>query len=144
MGFTGSHCEVTTLPACMLGDHGLPIRSWLLHAFHSSAGHERWTRGQHPKRARGLGPVPCSCLQQLVAAPYLIERSRLMYMRTWTFRCVMLPPNASLAAFIEDPSSVPAVWRVFSFEAVHDTLRLGAEPTLSAAAPGGLPNRDTE
>ena len=103
LGFTGAHCEEATLSACMLGDHLIPIRSWVLHAFHNNGGHERWrTPGQPGHKARAIGPVPCSCLQQLVAAPYLLERSRLQFMRPWTFRCVELPPNVSLAAYVED------------------------------------------
>ena len=30
LSFTGAHCEVATLPACVLGDHLIPIRAWVL------------------------------------------------------------------------------------------------------------------
>ena len=134
MGFAGADCEVATLPACMLGAHAIPIRSWVLHAFHDNAGHDRYTRREPANRGRGLGPVPCACLQQLVATPYMLERSRLMFMRGWTFRCIDLPPQTSLAAFVDSPAAFPeAGWRLFSFEAAHDALRLGAEPSLSEA-----------
>ena len=105
----------------MLGDHAIPIRSWVLHAFHENAGHWRSPPGTHG--VRDLGPVPCACLQQLVAAPFLLERTRLQYMRGLVVRCAELPPGVSLAAFVERP--VPGVWRHFSFAAAHDALRLG-------------------
>ena len=114
------------LPACMLGEHAIPIRSWVLHAFHENAGEWRSPPGTHG--VRDLGPVPCACLQQLVAAPFLLERTRLQYMRGLVVRCAELPPGVSLAAFVDRP--VPGVWRHFSFAAAHDALRLGAEPSL--------------
>ena len=126
IGFSGARCEVPVLPACMLGDHAIPIRSWILHAFHDSAGH--WRSPPGTQGVRDLGPVPCGCLQQLVAAPFLLERTRLQYMRGLVVRCAELPPDVSLAAFVERP--VSGVWRHFSFAAAYDALRLGVEPSL--------------
>ena len=126
IGFSGARCEVPDLPACMLGEHAIPIRSWVLHAFHDNAGHWRSPPGTHG--VRDLGPVPCGCLQQLVAAPFLLERTRLQYMRGLVVRCAELPPGVSLGAIVERP--VPGVWRHFSFAAAYDALRLGVEPSL--------------
>ena len=77
IGFDGPHCERPTLPACMLDEHLIPVRSWVLNAFHDNQGRKRWPgEGPHP-----IGPVPCQCLEQFVAAPFLLERTRLQYMR---------------------------------------------------------------
>ena len=86
--FTGPRCETPTLPACALGPRdAIPIRSWVLHAFHDGAGRHRWRDAGEP---HGLGPVPCECLQQFVAAPLLLERTRLKFMRGFVARCVCL------------------------------------------------------
>ena len=128
LGFEGPRCERNLLPACMLGDYALPIRSWVLHAFHDSAGHKRWPGG-----VRTIGPVPCQCLQQLVAAPFLIERSRLKYMRGFHVKCIELPPSVRLSAFIANPAVFATTWRRFSFAAAHDSLQVGVEPALRGA-----------
>ncbi|KAL1530584.1 hypothetical protein AB1Y20_001484 [Prymnesium parvum] len=125
LGFDGARCEVAQLPACMLADHPLPIRSWLLHAFHDGAAAARWPAH------RSLGPVPCECIVQLLAAPFLLERSRLQHMRAFRPSCLLLPPHVSLAALLAEPSA--ATWRRFSFAAAHDALRVGAEPSLHGA-----------
>ena len=160
IGFTGARCEVAELPARSLGDHAIPLRSWVLQAFHDNAGSWRWQSRGRISRARNVGPLPCGCLQQLVAAPFLLERSRLQYMAraAWTVQCVDLPSTTSLAAFVEQPAA--DAWRVFSFSAVspspsnrrrcsprgltsswlrnqrqaYDALRLGVEPSLRGDA----------
>ena len=57
LGFTGAHCEEATLSACMLGDHLIPIRAWVLHALEGGAGRTRWTQRANCRielqRARG-------------------------------------------------------------------------------------------
>ena len=133
MGFAGAHCEQALLPDCMLAGHAIPVRSWVLHAFHNRAGIARWAGrpGPHP-----IGPVPCACLRQFVAEPFLLERTRLQYMRGFSALCVHLPTELSLDAFLANPmrgAESYSYWRAFSFGAAHDALRLGVEPVLHAA-----------
>ena len=91
----------------------------MLHAFHEGAGREgRWARPRGGAQGSGgrshpIGPVSCECLRQLVSTPFLIERTRLQYMRGFTARCVELPAGQTLAAFLEDPTA--GQWRRFSF-----------------------------
>ena len=133
MTFTGPHCQTPVLPACVLDDgFAIPIRSWVLHAFHDGAGKGRWRDGGE---TRAIGPVPCACLQQLVSTPFFLERTRLQFMRGFVARCVDLPSNMTLRQFIEVPDApeMRRSWRRFSFAAAHDALRLGAEPALRGA-----------
>ena len=129
MGFAGDRCEIPQLSACMLGDHALPVRSWVLHAFHDNAGRDRWPgAGAHP-----IGPVPCECLLQFVSAPFFLERTRLQYMRGFVARCVRLPSSMTLEQFLARPPALAdsaRYWAAFSFEAAHDALRMGAHPSL--------------
>jgi hypothetical protein len=131
--FTGERCGQPLLPACMLGNFAIPIRSWVLHAFHENAGRSgRWIgSGSHP-----IGPVPCDCLQQFVATPFILERTRLQYMRGFTVRCIDLAAGHSLAEFLEEPEAAVRSWRRFSFGAAHDALRMSAEPSLRGASLG--------
>ena len=112
------------MPACMLDDYPLPIRSWVLHSFHDGAGHNRWPG------VRGIGPVPCQCLQQLVSAPFLLERTRLQYMRNFNVRCVELPAGVTLSTLIADPTAFKDSWARFSFSVAHDSLQMSVEPSL--------------
>ena len=93
LGYEGHDCAITLLPACEIGGgRAIPIRSWVLHEFHNRGSGERWrSRGE----AVGIGPVPCECLRQLVAAPFLLERSRMIWLHRQRFevRCVRLPPD---------------------------------------------------
>ena len=132
MGFEGPRCEIWLLPGCRLGDHPIPIRSWVLHAFHDNKRRRAWTG---PGKYHPLGPVPCSCLLQFVSTPYLLERTRLQFMRSFNVQCVDLPTGLTLAQFVEEPHVAQGAspWRVFSFGAVHDALRLGAMPALTGA-----------
>ena len=82
---------------------------------------------------RGIGPIPCQCLQQLLAAPFLIERTRLQYMRGFQVRCIELAPATTLAMALADPRRLAGAWRRFSFAAAHDALQLGVEPSLQSA-----------
>jgi len=133
MLFRGERCDIPLLPACTLagGRFSIPIRSWVLHVFHDGGTARRWARDG--ERATAIGPVPCTCLQQFVAEPFLLERTRLQYMRGFTARCVDLPPNVTLDRFLERPNAHRQAWRAFSFGAAHDALRLGAEPSLRGA-----------
>lgn len=103
LGYEGNSCETSLLPACEIGGRAIPIRSWVLHEFHNRGSGERWRpRGE----AVGIGPVPCECLRQLVAAPFLLERSRMIWLHRQRFevRCVRLPPDTSLADLLARPS----------------------------------------
>lgn len=126
MGFEGARCERWLLPDCKIGIHPIPVRSWVLQAFHDGARRDRWPGDGHP-----IGPVPCLCLEQLVSTPFLIERTRLQYMRSFNARCVNLESGQDLKQFLEQPpADARGYWRVFSFAAAHDALRLGATPSL--------------
>lgn len=125
IGFEGERCAVSRLPACLLGTFALPIRSWVLHAFHDGAGLSRWAGP-----ARSIGPVSCQCLQQFVSVPFLLERTRLQFMRGFSVRCLDLPPSVELADAIARPVLYRDAWRRFSFKAAHDSLVLGVEPSL--------------
>ena len=93
LGFTGAHCEEATLSACMLGDHLIPVRAWVLHALEGGAGRTRWSG-----TPRAIGPVPCRCLLQLVSEPFVLRRSELANLRDDPLvRCVHLPPRLTLA-----------------------------------------------
>ncbi|EOD38527.1 Hypothetical protein EMIHUDRAFT_224178 [Emiliania huxleyi CCMP1516] len=80
IGFTGEACQIATLPACQLGNHLLPIRSWILLALF------RLHRGGKAKEVsdRGIGPDLAS----------------------FEPHCVHLPPSLSLKNFL----TVPAVF----------------------------------
>ena len=129
VGFEGMRCEKALLPDCMLFGHPIPIRSWVLHAFHDGAGRDRW-----PSGTRSIGPVPCSCLLQLVSMPFLMERTRLQYMRSFDVRCLQLADGVSLSQYVESPTGHGAEWNVFSFGAAHDALKLGLSPSLHEQA----------
>lgn len=131
MTHTGKHCETPLLPACDIGgSFSIPIRSWLLHAFHDGAANQRWP----PSGAStAIGPVPCDCLRQFVTAPFMLERTRLRYMRSFTPRCIDLPGGVSLEQFLAHPDGYRDRWRGFSLAAAHDALRLGAEPSMRGA-----------
>ena len=133
LGYEGRDCETSLLPACEIGGgRAIPIRSWILHEFHNRGSGERWRpRGE----AVGIGPVPCECLRQLVAAPFLLERSRMIWLHRQRFevRCVRLPPDTSLADLLARPSVGENLWRRFSFGAAYEALRAGVEPALDGA-----------
>lgn len=131
VGWRGASCEQSLLPSCVLPSGGhLPVRSWVLHAFHNGPARDRWDDRS------AIGPVACECLADWVAAPFLLERSRLNGMRGWTAPCISLAESgsaggaSSFAEVLARPSS--AVWRRFSFAAAHDTLRLGLTPSLAS------------
>ena len=133
LGYEGRDCAISLLPACEIGGgRAIPIRSWVLHEFHNRGSGERWRpRGE----AVGIGPVPCECLRQLVAAPFLLERSRMIWLHRQRFevRCVRLPPDTSLADLLARPSVGENLWRRFSFGAAYEALRAGVEPALDGA-----------
>ena len=128
LSFTGAHCEVATLPACVLGGHLIPIRAWVLHALEGGAGRTRWSG-----TPRAIGPVPCRCLLQLVSQPFVLRRSELANLRDDPLvRCVHLPPRLTLARYLAAPDRAQIVWRTFSFAAAHAALKSGAVPALKS------------
>jgi len=144
MGWEGARCQRNLLPSCVLpSQDNIPIRSWALHAFHNEAARGRWAEPSGFRHGH-IGPVPCECLQEWVAAPWLLERSRLQSMRQWSVHCISLAdmvrphgsasPNASASAStafahaLAAPESI--VWRSFSFAAVHDSLKAVQSPHL--------------
>ena len=123
MTHTGKHCETPLLPACDIGDHFLFRYDHGCCAFHDGAWNQRWP----PSGAStAIGPVPCDCLRQFVTAPFMLERTRLRYMRSFTPRCIDLPGGVSLEQFLAHPDGYRDRWRGFSLAAAHDALRLGA------------------
>lgn len=127
IGFTGEACQIATLPACQLGNHLLPIRSWILLALF------RLHRGGKAKEVsdRGIGPVPCACLHALVETPFLLERTRLEDLASFEPHCVHLPPSLSLKNFLTVPAVFTNVsWHRFSFAAALAAHRLQLPASL--------------
>lgn len=89
MTHTGQGCEQIKLPECAIGDYALPIRSWVLYAFHHQDRGREWQAASHGVE-KYIGPVPCACLQQFVSEPFMLERTRLQYMRNFAVVCLDL------------------------------------------------------
>ena len=134
IGFAGLACEQVLLPACMLGDHFIPIRAWLLHGLEGGAGQRRWQGSP-----RALGPVPCRCLLQLISFPFLLRRVELNWLRDQDeVRCVNFAAGARLWQYIENPNATAlrAQWHRFSIVAADDARKAGVEATLWGGAVG--------
>ena len=102
--------------------------AWVLHEFHNRGAASAGGRAAGGRHRSGA----VRCLRQLVAALFLLERSRMVRSPGQRFEVCCAAAAGHLADLLARPSVGENLWRRFSFGAAYEALRAGVEPALDA------------